>query len=69
MTCAHCADTVRRALLESPGVSSAEVDLKRGEAIVAGSGFDEARLAKTVESLGYKVRSIVDAEAHIHARR
>jgi copper chaperone CopZ len=69
MTCAHCANAVRRALLESPGVSSAEVDLKRGEAIVAGSGFDEARLAKAVESLGYKVRSIADAEAHIHARR
>lgn len=61
MTCAHCANAVRRALLESPGVSSAEVDLKRGEAIVAGSDFDEARLAKAVESLGYRVTGIVDA--------
>lgn len=58
MTCNHCANAVRRALLESPGVASAEVDLKRGEAVVAGNGYDPAQLTKAVESLGYKVKEI-----------
>ncbi len=60
MTCDQCANAVRRALLESAGVVSAEVDRKHGEALVAGSGFDDARLARAVESLGYKVKGIVD---------
>jgi uncharacterized membrane protein YraQ (UPF0718 family)/copper chaperone CopZ len=62
MTCNHCADSVRRALLETPGVVSAEVDLGRGEAIVVGSDFDDARLTKAVESLGYRVTGIGEAE-------
>jgi copper chaperone CopZ len=62
MTCGHCADAVRRALLESAGAVSAEVDLKRGEALVAGSGLDETLIAKAVESLGYRVTGIVDAK-------
>jgi copper chaperone CopZ len=60
MTCNHCANAVRRALLESAGVASAEVDLKRGKALVAGNGFDDAQLARAVESLGYKVKGIFD---------
>jgi len=56
MTCNHCASAVRRALLESPGVRSAEVDLKKREAVVAGFGLDVAQLAKAVEALGYRVR-------------
>ncbi len=59
MTCNHCAGAVRRALEESPGVSSAAVDLKTGEAVVAGRALDEAALAKAVESLGYRVLRIV----------
>ncbi len=53
MTCNHCAAAVRRALAESPGVTSASVDLETGEAIVAGAGFDEEELATAVEALGY----------------
>lgn len=60
MTCNQCASAVRRALLESAGVVSAEVDLKRSEAMVAGEGFDDAQLVKAVESLGYKVKGILD---------
>ncbi len=56
MTCGHCASAVRRALAESPGVAFVEVDLKRGEAIIAGSGFDAAQLTRAVEALGYEVR-------------
>ncbi|MDD4856969.1 MAG: SO_0444 family Cu/Zn efflux transporter [Candidatus Krumholzibacteria bacterium] len=55
MTCTHCAEAVRRALLESPGVASVEVDLKKGEAVVVGDGFDVSRLSKAVEDLGYRV--------------
>jgi copper chaperone CopZ len=55
MTCNHCADAVRRALLESPGVDSAEVDLKRGEAVVTGADMDVSQLSKAIESLGYRV--------------
>jgi uncharacterized membrane protein YraQ (UPF0718 family)/copper chaperone CopZ len=62
MTCNHCASAVRRALLETPGVASAEVDLGRGEAVVAGSGFDDAQLTKAVASLGYRVKDIREAE-------
>jgi len=60
MTCNQCADAVRRALVESAGVVSAEVDLRRGEATVAGSGFDAGQLTRAVESLGYKVKGILD---------
>jgi hypothetical protein len=56
MTCNHCADAVRRSLLESAGVRGAVVDLKKGEAVVSGSGFDVARLEKAVEALGYRVK-------------
>jgi copper chaperone CopZ len=62
MTCNHCANAVRRALLESAGVASAEVDLKRGEAVAAGSGFDDAQLTRAIESLGYRVKGIREAE-------
>ena len=55
MTCSHCAKAVQRALVESPGIASAEVDLKKGEATVAGNGFEVAQLTQAVEALGYKV--------------
>ena len=55
MTCNHCAGAVQRSLVESAGVRSAEVDPKKGEALVNGEGFDVARLTEAVEALGYKV--------------
>jgi uncharacterized membrane protein YraQ (UPF0718 family)/copper chaperone CopZ len=55
MTCSHCAEAVRRAIAESPGITSAVVDLRRGEATAAGSGFDVSQLKQAVEALGYKV--------------
>ena len=56
MTCNQCANAVRRALLESAGVSGAVVDLKRSDAVVSGSGFDVALLEKAIEALGYRVK-------------
>ncbi|MFA4948856.1 MAG: SO_0444 family Cu/Zn efflux transporter [Candidatus Krumholzibacteriia bacterium] len=61
MTCNQCANAVRRALVERAGVVSAEVDLKRGEAVVAGNDFDAAQLTRAVESLGYKIKGILEA--------
>jgi uncharacterized membrane protein YraQ (UPF0718 family)/copper chaperone CopZ len=55
MTCNHCASAVRRALGEIRGVVSAEVDLRKGEAVVSGAGLDAAQLTKAVEALGYRV--------------
>jgi len=53
MTCSHCAESVRRALTECGGVSSVEVDLARGRAVVTGDGFDQKQLAAAVAELGY----------------
>ena len=54
MTCEHCARSIHRALMEVEGVESAEVDFRKGEAIVAGHRFDIEAIAATIEDLGYK---------------
>jgi copper chaperone CopZ len=64
MTCNHCAGAVQKALAESRGVTSAEVDLKKGEAVVSGAGFDLAELVKAVESLGYRVTRTGERSVH-----
>jgi uncharacterized membrane protein YraQ (UPF0718 family)/copper chaperone CopZ len=61
MTCEHCVTSVARALKESRGVTSARVDLKRGEAVVAGGDIDVSLLREAVESLGYKVTGSDDS--------
>ena len=53
MTCSHCAATVDRALREQPAVTSAQVDLASGTAVVAGHGLDPDTLRHTVAELGY----------------
>jgi len=55
MTCSHCVETVRRALAECAGVTSAQVDLKSGIAVIGGEGFDVRSLIRAVESVGYIV--------------
>jgi hypothetical protein len=55
MTCSHCAESVRRALTACAGVSSAEVDLLHGRAVVTGQRLDPQRLAAAVAELGYAV--------------
>ncbi|MHB1653011.1 MAG: CopZ family metallochaperone [Desulfitobacteriaceae bacterium] len=54
MTCMHCKMTVERALKGVPGVTSAQVDLAKNQAVVAGSA-DQAVMAKAVDEAGYKV--------------
>ena len=55
MTCGHCADSVRRALSECPGVTAATVDLAAGTARVSGEQPDVAALSAAVTGLGYRV--------------
>lgn len=55
MTCSHCVASVKRALQETPGVASAEVDLASGMAVVQASNVDPEKLRDAVESLGYGV--------------
>jgi len=55
MSCNHCARSIQRALMECAGVESAEVDYRKGTAIVTGSGLDRDALKGAVESLGYSV--------------
>jgi len=53
MTCNHCAEAVRRALVGLPGVVGVVVDLTGGKAVVSGAGFDVTALVSAVESAGY----------------
>ncbi|MDP2496650.1 MAG: cation transporter [Candidatus Palauibacterales bacterium] len=58
MACEGCAETVREALEEVPGVEGVEVSLDRGEArITAGEGTSHVDLATAVEDAGYTVES------------
>ena len=55
MTCDHCAETVARTLRQLPGVHKAEVNLKKGRAVVTGERLDPQRLTAAVNSLGYEM--------------
>jgi hypothetical protein len=57
MTCDHCAERVRHALAECPGVRSVEINVDRGRAVVNGAGLDPELLSSTVSELGYTVHS------------
>ena len=57
MTCNHCVMRVAKALKSVPGVQDAQVDLKKGEAVVT---YDEASVTKeklsfAVVDAGYKI--------------
>ena len=53
MTCTHCANSIHRALMETDGVRSAEVDLSAKRADIVGSGVDVAECISAIEQLGY----------------
>ena len=55
MTCSHCANAVKRAILESDGVSEANVNLASTTATITGNGFDLNAIKNSIEELGYKV--------------
>ncbi len=54
MTCMHCKMSVEKALKGVPGVTSAQVDLAKKQAVVAGSA-EQAIMAKAVADAGFKV--------------
>lgn len=53
MSCQHCVKSVTAKLSAMSGVSRVDVDLARGEARVAGSGFDVQALRDAIEDLGF----------------
>ncbi|MHC5035548.1 MAG: heavy-metal-associated domain-containing protein, partial [Planctomycetota bacterium] len=63
MHCSHCVEAVHGALVSSQGVEVAEVDLKAGEAVVRGSGFDVAGLCRAIEELGYSAEPLRESGA------
>jgi copper chaperone CopZ len=55
MTCSGCADTVKRVLSRVPGVTSVEVDLDKGAAVVGGTPGVPALVAAVVAA-GYEAQ-------------
>jgi copper chaperone len=54
MTCVHCKMTVEKALEGVAGVMSAQVDLAKNQAVIAGSA-EQAAMVKAVHEAGFKV--------------
>jgi copper chaperone len=54
MTCMHCKMRVEKALKGVPGVTGAQVDLAKQQAVVAGSA-EQTVMAKAVAEAGFKV--------------
>ncbi len=57
MTCGHCVRSVTEEITEVDGVSSVEVDLEKGTAVVTGEADPEAVKAAVVEA-GYAVTGL-----------
>jgi copper chaperone CopZ len=57
MTCPHCVNNVRKALLAVAGVEDAQVNLEEGSAMVTGSA-DQATLTQAVVDAGYAVEAV-----------
>jgi uncharacterized membrane protein YraQ (UPF0718 family)/copper chaperone CopZ len=54
MHCSHCVDTATKAIEDTDGVTSAQVDLATGRAVVEGDNVNTDALIRAVESVGYK---------------
>ena len=52
MTCKHCQAHVEKALLKVAGVEQVDVNLEKGEAVVAGAA-SRGDLIKAIEEAGY----------------
>ncbi|GHU36012.1 mercuric reductase [Bacilli bacterium] len=55
MTCQHCVSHVTEALEAVLGVTSAKVNLKKGEAVVKSEDTSLEQLSAAVSSAGYQV--------------
>lgn len=58
MTCGMCVQHVTKALLSTPGVSKAEVNLETKSAIVQGDDFDNNQLVEAVREEGYEAQVV-----------
>ncbi|HOZ47952.1 MAG TPA: SO_0444 family Cu/Zn efflux transporter [Candidatus Hydrogenedentes bacterium] len=61
MTCSHCAQAVRQALTACHGVSSADIRLSEGKAVVHGIDLRLSDLLDAVRSAGYEAREAPQA--------
>ncbi len=59
MSCGHCVMRVKKALEGVPGVTKADVDLLKGEAVVEGEGFGGPQLEGAVNHAGYRAVKVV----------
>ena len=57
MHCQHCVGAVKEALAAVAGVTSVVVSLEKNNAVVEGTGLDDAVLKAAVEDTGLKAES------------
>ncbi len=69
MTCEHCIETVRCALMTVAGVEQADISIKRGKAVAVGAGIKPEALREAVENVGYEVKYARIAVDHESARK
>lgn len=60
MSCASCVGRIEAALMQVPGVVSAQVNLADGTARVAALGADGRAIGAAIGQAGYKARSVAD---------
>jgi copper chaperone CopZ len=56
MNCSHCSNSVDRAIRELAGVTSCQVRLDEGRAVVAGTNVDSAAVVTAVVGLGFRAQ-------------
>lgn len=58
MHCQHCVAAVTEALKAVSGVTSVQVSLEKNNAVVEGTGLEDAALKAAVEDTGFDVAGI-----------
>lgn len=58
MSCGHCVAHVKEALESVSGVTKAEVDLGKKQAVVEGASLDDAAMKAAVADAGYEITAI-----------
>ena len=61
MTCGHCVETARKALLECADVKTAEIDLATGCARVTGRALNTETLCAAVKQAGFEAVEVMEA--------
>jgi len=58
MSCAHCVAHVKEALESVAGVTKADVNLEKKQAVVEGSTLDDSAMKSAVAEAGYEITAI-----------